>query len=242
MLRVLVVALLLANGLFYAWAQGWLSPWVPARAEQREPGRLQQQVQPERVTVLSARDAGAMLAAAAASAAASGGVAAAASAGAAMPADDTLRCLEAGPFTDAALPAVLSLLQQHGVPDGSVQHDVTGSASTWAVVMGRFADREAQRAKLEELRRLGVRADELSSPAALVPGLRLGHFSDRYGAETALASLNRRGVRTARVVELPAGTLRHWLRAPQADGELQTRLRGLPGERLGAGFQACVAR
>lgn len=234
MLRGLVLLLLLANGLFYAWAQGWLSPWVPARAEQREPGRLQQQLRPEGVTVLSPRDAGAVLAAAAASAAAS--------AGAAVPPDDTLRCLEAGPFADAALPAVLSLLQQHGVPDGSVQHDVVGSASTWAVVMGRFPDREAQRAKLEELRRLGVRADELSSPAALVPGLRLGHFSDRYGAETALASLSRRGVRTARVIELPAGTLRHWLRALQADAELQTRLRGLPGERLGAGFQACAAR
>lgn len=50
MLRALVVILLVGNGLFFAWSQGWLDALtgVPARGD-REPQRLASQVRPERV-------------------------------------------------------------------------------------------------------------------------------------------------------------------------------------------------
>jgi hypothetical protein len=52
MLRVLVVLLLAANALFFAWTQGWLDSVVgPARPE-REPQRLAAQVRPELMQVL----------------------------------------------------------------------------------------------------------------------------------------------------------------------------------------------
>ena len=52
MLRALVVALLIANGLFFAWSQGWLDrlTGVPAHGD-REPQRLASQVRPELVQV-----------------------------------------------------------------------------------------------------------------------------------------------------------------------------------------------
>lgn len=226
MLRTVSLLLLLANAGFFAWTQGWLDPVLPPRTEAREPERLAAQFKPELITVLSPKAASAALAA----------VAAAASEPAAV------ACLEAGPFTDASVAVAEDWLAQHSVPDGSVAREAVATAFTWGVVMGRFPDRDALRVKADELKRLGVRFDELSSPAALAPGLRLGNYSDKYGAEAALNNLAQKGVRTARVAQLPAGPVQQWLRAARADAELQTRLRSLPNDKLGAGFRPCVAR
>lgn len=59
MLRRGVLLLLLLNGLFLAWSQGWLAdlgPWAAPMSD-REPQRLQQQLLPERVVLVnSARE------------------------------------------------------------------------------------------------------------------------------------------------------------------------------------------
>lgn len=230
MLRALLLVLLLANAGFYAWTQGWLAPLLPPRSDAREPERLATQLRPELITVLSAG-------------AASAAVAAASPASAPAPeAEPPPVCLEAGPFNEAGAVAAEAMLAQQGVPEGAVVRELVARSYTWGVVMGRFPDRESLRARADELRRLNVRFEELASPPALVPGLRLGNFSDRYGAEAALNALSARGVRGARVAPLPSGTSQQWLRAAQADAELQTRLRSLPPERLGNGFQPCVNR
>jgi hypothetical protein len=53
MLRALVLVLLVANGLVFAWSQGWLSPLLqPPGVAEREPERLLQQVRPDSITVL----------------------------------------------------------------------------------------------------------------------------------------------------------------------------------------------
>lgn len=238
MLRTLLLLLLLANAGFLAWTQGWLAPLLPPRADGREPERLARQLHPERITVLSAGAASAAAAAASTASAAS-----AASVAAARPdAEPPPVCLEAGPFTDAEARAAEAELLLNGVPEGLVQREVFARTYTWGVVIGRLPDRDALRTRADELRRLNVRFEELSVPPALVPGLRLGNFSDRWGAEAALGNLGNRGVRGARVVPLPATGIQHWLRAPKADTELQTRLKALPPERLGSGFQPCISR
>lgn len=230
MLRALLVLLLLANAGFYAWTQGWLAPLLPPSSDAREPERLAAQLRPELITVLTA---GAVSAA----------VAAASSASApASEAEPPPLCLEAGPFNEAGAVAAEAVLAQQGVPDGAVTRELVARSYTWGVVMGRFPDREALRARADELRRLNVRFEELATPPALVPGLRLGNFSDRYGAEAALNTLAAKGVRGARVAPLPSGTAQQWLRAARADAELQTRLKSLPPERLGNGFQPCTNR
>ena len=64
MLRALVLVLLVANGFVFAWSQGWLSPLLqPPGVAEREPERLQQQVRPDSITVLSPAAAAAALAA-----------------------------------------------------------------------------------------------------------------------------------------------------------------------------------
>lgn len=85
MTKWLALALILANAVFWAWTQGWLGTAWPAPGErQREPQRLQQQVRPESIVVLSPRAASAALeqiTAAAATAAASEPASGAAAAG-----------------------------------------------------------------------------------------------------------------------------------------------------------------
>ncbi|APW40300.1 hypothetical protein RD110_26425 [Rhodoferax koreense] len=50
MLRLAVLLLLLANGLYFAWAHNLLAGWGPTPAT--EPQRLQQQVKPELLQLL----------------------------------------------------------------------------------------------------------------------------------------------------------------------------------------------
>ncbi len=54
MLRLLVVALVIGNALFFSWSQGWLDQLsgLPSKGD-REPQRLAQQVHPERVRLLA---------------------------------------------------------------------------------------------------------------------------------------------------------------------------------------------
>ena len=51
-MRAWVLVLLAANLAFFVWTQGWVSPWLPAPWQgQREPQRVFEQVNPERVAV-----------------------------------------------------------------------------------------------------------------------------------------------------------------------------------------------
>jgi len=92
MIKWLALLLVLANVAFWGWTQGWGGrAWPPPEARQREPERLQQQVRPESIAVLSPRAASAaleqMAAAAAAAASAASAADASALAGAAKPAN-----------------------------------------------------------------------------------------------------------------------------------------------------------
>jgi hypothetical protein len=228
MLRALLLLLLIANALFFAWSRGALAPgWPPPGRGDREPARLAAQLRPESVVVVP-------MAKAASAARAS------ASAAAARPV-----CLEAGPLSDADIGPAVAALNDAGLPEGSWQREQIERPGTWAIYFGRFADTAAMRAKEEELARLKLALQPATAPPDLVPGLMLAPLADREAADAALAALALRGVRTARVVPLPAPPLQHWLRVPQADAELQARLAALNTSPAlasvpGAGFIACV--
>ena len=221
MLRAFVVLILLANGLFLAWTQGWLAEVWPALPHgQREPERLAAQQRPELVTVVPPKAAPAALAAAKA-------------------ADTAGRvCLEAGPFADGEVAAAENVLLQNSFAAGTWTRELVARAAPFAIYMGRYTDRDVMRQKEEELRRLKLSFEEVRSPASLTPGLKLSTHPDRLSAEQALAQLSERGLRTARVVELPGPPPQLWLRVARADADLQARLKGLGG--MGSGFQPCL--
>lgn len=215
MLRLLIVALLLANLGYYAWTQGWLSPWVGVSPlGDRDPARLERQVEPERVVVLPPGAAS-------------------------RPAPQTVACIEAGPFdgnqVEAAEAALVSL-----VPAGNWSRVVSTIPGTWIVYMGRYLDTETYQRKQAELRRIRVNFETVQQPPELAQGLLLGRYDSETSAEAALEQFNTRGVRTARVVPLVAPKSAYQLRIEGAEASLVNQVLALKVDALGRGFTACA--
>jgi len=223
MLRRLLLLLVLANLLYFAWTRGWLDEVTGLRAHpDREPERLSRQVRPESVTIVAP---GALRPP---EPVASAPVAAAAPAS----------CFEAGPFATGASVSAIATVQA-ALPAGSWTEVRNERPGAWIVYMGRFPNREAWTKKEEELRRTRVAYEEVSSPAELELGFSLGRFDQRAAAERALEQFGQRGIRTARVVELVAPSTLHVLRVEKADAALAAQLNALKSETLGRGFLPC---
>jgi hypothetical protein len=220
MLRGLLAALLLANLLFFAWAQGWLAPWwPPSQQGQREPQRVLAQVRPEAIVVLPAQGASAALAAQPLAA---------------------IACLEAGPFSDADIGAAEAALQQADLPAGSWTREPVQGGASWVVFAGRYTDAAARAQREKELKAASLAFTLVDSPPDLAGGYVISRHASRDAAELALAALGDKALRDLRVVAVPPPPLQHWLRAPEANADLQARLAALaPG---GSGFRPCVRR
>lgn len=226
MVRALVALLLIANLGFFAWTQGWLDGVVGVRSiGDREPDRLQRQVRPEAVRVLTPQ-------------AASGAATAAASA-----AEARLACLELGPVAPEAATTLLAELAT-AMPSVAFVNQKSEKPASYLVYMGPYPNAELIQRKREELGRAKVSFEEVTAPAELKNGLALGHYDDRAAADAALAQFAKRNVRSARVVQqAPAGTL-HRLRAERVDTETAARLFAFKFRSLeiAKGFSECAAR
>lgn len=227
MLRLLLAALLLANLLYLAWAQGWLSPMLPApRDGDREPHRLAGQVRPEVIQILPA-----------------GGTAAPAppvTAPARPASASALACLEAGPFAPGQLTVATSVIVTAGVPSTSLARVAVGPAvPEWLVYAGRFSDAGARRGMQQQWQQAGVASENLDAPPELAPGLVLSRHPGRDAAETALRSLPAEVTQVVRVVVNPAPSGPMLLRVAAADETMQARLAALPAPLEGA-FRPCA--
>jgi hypothetical protein len=221
MLRLLVLALLLANAGYWAWTQGLLAAYGFAPATLSEPQRLAQQIRPEAMRLLSANEAGQ----------AQGNPPSAA----VRPAPT--ECLQAGLFTDEQAEALRPRLQS-SLPAGSWALESSQEPERWIVYMGKYSSEESLAKKRSELRQLGLSVGPLINPA-LRPGLSLGHFSSRDDAESELTKVAQRGVRTARVVlELPEVN-GQMLRLPSVDAALKAQLEALKPQLADKTLQAC---
>ncbi|OGB07969.1 MAG: hypothetical protein A3E25_01600 [Burkholderiales bacterium RIFCSPHIGHO2_12_FULL_69_20] len=223
----MALVLVLANALLLAAQLGVFEPLTAASnaPPQREPERLQRQVHPEWVQILSADAASAALRAAAASASQ-----------AAQPG----ACLEAGPFADTEAEAAQRTLRDAGITAAAWQAIRTEDGGAYMIYMGRYPDRELLQRKQAQLKRLKLPTEELRDNAALQPGLSLGRFNSKPAADAALARMVQRGLRTARVVTLRPAQGQTVLRLPAADATLRARLAGLKMPS-GPGFGDCAA-
>lgn len=229
MLQRIVLLLIVANLLFFAWTRGWLDELTGLRAHpEREPERLARQVRPELVVILPPG---------------ASSPAASAPASAASPASAPSRtsCLEAGPFATGASVSAMAVLQalQPPLPAGSWTEVKSERPGSWMVYMGRFPNREALAKKEEELRRARASYETLNAPPELALGFSFGRFDERAAAQRSLEQLNQRGIRSARVVELAAPSTLHMLRAEYADAALAAQLAAIRSPALGRGFVAC---
>jgi hypothetical protein len=264
MLRAFVLLLLLANLAFLAWTQGWIT-WLVGidPLGQRDPGRVSAQVQPELIRPLGG-PAGAVAGAGAvpartgagpnavgsgASAAETVASAPAAAASGSDPAASAIvtaavsavpACLEAGPFSAAEMPEMRTMLRA-ALPTGSWRTERRERPGVWLIYLGKYGTREAALARLEELQRANVRAEELRSSPDLQPGLSLGRFEDENEARTQQRELARQGVRGARVISITPPRTMTTVRIERADADLRAQAEGLVPQMRGRPFGTCVA-
>ncbi|HTH11998.1 MAG TPA: SPOR domain-containing protein [Acidovorax sp.] len=236
MLRLALIALLLANAGYYAWSQGLLKDWGFAPQEQAEPQRMNQQIKPETLQILRVNP-GKTSSSPSPSSPASGAaapVADAASSAAPTP-GDSAECLQAGVFDERQAEALRSAAA--ALPAGSWVLDPTPVPGRWMVYMGRFEDLEALDKKRAELRARKVDHDRAGG--TLEYGLSLGRFSSSEAAERELANLAGRGVRTARVVQERPDAPGFTLRLPAVTDALRPQLDALRPAMAGKALRAC---
>jgi hypothetical protein len=218
MLRLALLALLLANAAYFAWSQMLLAPWGFAPTQQSEPQRLAQQIKPQTLTVLSRDEARRI------ESTGPGAIGAAA------------ECLQAGVFDDAQLAGLRQALQAW--PAGSWGLEPAVEPARWIVYMGKYLTPENVARKKGELRQLGVSFENLSNPS-LEPGLSLGGFPTQVAAVQQLEALSERGVRTAKVVQERAELRGQMLKIPAVNDGLRPRLEDLKLVLGGKNLRPC---
>ena len=232
MLRLAVIALLLANAGYYAWSQGLLKDWGFAPEEQAEPQRMNQQIRPETLQILKVNPSKSSSSAPAAASTAS---APSASANTPLPPTDTAECLQAGLFDERQAEALRTAAA--GLPQGSWVLEPTPIAGRWMVYMGRFDDQDALDKKRTELRARKVDFDRAGGTLEL--GLSLGRFSSKEAAERELANLSNKGVRTARVLQERPESPGFTLRLPAVNDALRPQLDALRSAMAGKALRTC---
>ena len=206
MLRSFVLVLILANGLYLAWSQGWLRAQGFAPAQQSEPQRVAQQIRPEAVRLLTPAENQKVLAQ--------------------VQADlEPKHCFTAGPF-DATQVGALDRALSAALPPGGWQFESVTVPEHWIIYMGKFANAEALDKKRGELAVLKLAPQPVHNPSLEI-GLSLGGYDTQVAATTELNKLTQRGVRTARVLQERAEVRGMLLRLPAADDTLQAQLEAL---------------
>ena len=229
MLRLLVLFLILANGIYFVWSQGFLRAWDFAPAQQTEPQRLAQQLRPENLRILKAGEAGRLEAAAPTPAPAS----LPAMAAAAQP----TQCFQAGLFDDTQTQALRRALES-SLPAGTWQLESTLEPARWIVYMGKYPNADVLAKKRQELAALNLKLEPLNS-ASLEPGLSLGGFDTQAAATTLLANLTKRGVRTAQVVRERSEARGTLLKLAAVDEALKLRFDEIRPALAGKVLQLC---
>ena len=231
MLRLAVIALLLANAGYYAWSQGHLRSWGLAPEEQSEPQRMQQQIRPETLQILRVNPG---KPASSPSSSAAPAPAASAEAATAPPAD-AAECLQAGVFDERQAGALRTAAAS--LPQGSWLLEPTPIPGRWMVYMGRFDDLETLDRKRAELRARKVDHDRAGG--TLEYGLSLGRFATKEVVERELATLSNKGVRTARVVPERPDATGFTLRLPAVTEALRPQLDALRSAMAGKTLRGC---
>jgi hypothetical protein len=218
MLRLALLALILANAAYFAWSQGLLAAWGFAPAQQSEPHRLAQQIKPQTLTLLPREEAMRIEA---------NGVGFNG-----KPAE----CLQAGVFEEAQVPTLRQALAAW--PAGSWGLEPAVEPARWIVYMGKYLTAENVARKKGELRQIGISFETLSNPS-LEPGLSLGGYATQAAAAQQLEILSERGVRTAKVVQERPEVRGQQLKLPVVDDVLRPRLEDLRPVLGGKNLRPC---
>ena len=197
MLRWVLLLLVAANAVFFAWSQGLFADqgWAPARVS--EPQRLQQEVQASAIRLLNS---------------------AADKTPTEVPTEPVVvteptSCLWAPGFSPGQADALRQALNALSLPTSAWSLSENRSNGRWIVYWGKFENPEVMAQRKATLRRLKIDYREVTLPR-LAPGLALGTFSNEDAAKEALIPVQSQGIRTARVAMERAESVNWALRLP----------------------------
>jgi hypothetical protein len=221
MLRLLLVLLLTANGLYFGWAQGYFAGigWAPH--DPSEPQRVAAQIKPESLTIITAKEAQSVEA----------------------QSRKPVECLQSEVLTDAQATALRAKIEsaKPAWPASSWSLDNYSEPPSWMIYMGPFPSAQAMDKKRDELKRMGL-PQETVQPAHLGPGLLLAQNTDKSALEKQLAAMAKEGVRTARIVPMRTAAAGRVLKITAPLDELRQQMAaitpGLP-QPFGAALHKC---
>ncbi|MBA5636201.1 SPOR domain-containing protein [Duganella sp. LX20W] len=194
MLKFIFWSLLAVNGALFAYGQGYLGHFS---GNEREPARLKNQLNADKLAVIPAEKA-----AAAASASANASASAAAKAG-----PQALACVEVGNFVLAEARRFEKLVEPLDLGDRQSRRNLPGTeASSYIVFIPPQGSKEAADKKAGELRALGVTNYFVMSDSQTMRwAISLGVFKTEGAAQNQLAALVKQGVHSARVAPRMSG-------------------------------------
>lgn len=189
MLKFLFAVLLVANAALLAYGQGILGSF---QEEEREPARLQKQLNARQLTLITAARANAASA-----------TAATPTPEAAAPAPEekpVVACLEVGNFVLADARRFEAQLAPLELGDRQARRNVPGQeVSSYMVMIPPAPTRDAAEKRAAELRAKDVADFYIIPDGQQKHGISLGVFKAEAAAQTALAKLVKQGVTAARV-------------------------------------------
>lgn len=218
MLRLTVLFLLMANGLYYVWGEGMLRGFGYGPAQTREPQRVAQQIAPEAVRVYSPADMKRIEAQVKAD-------------------QEPKTCLQSGPFDEAQTVELRSALEA-AFPTGFWQFDSVVLPPRWIVYFGKFASDESMARKRGEVAALNLTPHPLLNPA-LEPGFSVAAYTSEERAKASAERLTARGVRSAKVVQERAEGAATYLRFPALPQSMRPQIIAIQSVLAGKALMPC---
>lgn len=215
MLKFIFWSLLAVNAALFAYGRGYLGHFS---GNEHEPERLLNQLNADKLAIISAEKANAASVAAAAPAA---------------PEVKLEACVEIASFVLADARRFENQLEPLKLGDRQSRHNLPGSeVSSYIVYIPPQGSKEGADKKAGELRALGISNYFIMSDASpLRWGISLGVFKTEGAAQNQLAALMKQGVRTARVAPRMSGSKLLAYQFRDVDAELKAKL-----EKIRAGF------
>jgi hypothetical protein len=215
-LKLIFWSLLAVNAALFAYGQGYLGHFS---GNEREPARLQHQLNADKLALIPAAKASAAAATveAAAKPAAPAGVA----------------CLEIGNFVLADALRFETQVTPLDLGDRQSRHNLPGTEiSSYIVYIPPQGNKEGADKKASELKQLGVSNYFIMTDSpAMRWGISLGVFKTEGAAQNLLAALVKQGVHSARIAPRLSGSKLLAYQFRDIDGDTRARL-----EKIQSGF------
>ena len=216
MLKLIFWLLLAVNGVLYAYGQGYLGHFS---GNEREPVRLKNQQNADKLVLIPPARANAALAAL-------NPAAAAASAAPEEKKAETVACYEVGNFVLADARRFEAAVAPLELGDRQARRNMPGTEiSSYIVHIPSQGSKEAADKKTAELRALGVtNYFVMSDNPTMRWAVSLGVFKTEAAAQTQLAMLQKQGVHSARVAPRMSGSKLLAFQFRDISGEVKAQL------------------